>query len=226
MSSRTPLIASSASRCAVRVTSAARGPEACWNGTSRSGASATPLRSPRPPAPGRDAEHVMQQRSQVRLVHRARVGHQIAEVPHRALAEAGEALGRAHLLPATVRRDPARRGEVVKREHRRQAVVVARVQHPPVVIERRPRELALLGLDARPLEREAIRAEPERRNECDVGRVAVVVVAGVARRLRVMACRARARAASCRCRRCRPRPGAPRSPCPRGSRRESSCRGL
>ena len=42
------------------------------------------------------------------------------------------------------------------------------------------RELALLGLDAAPLDREPVVVEPEGGQQGEVGRVAVVLVAGVA----------------------------------------------
>ena len=134
----------------------------------------------------RNAEHRVQERAQVRLVDRAGVRHEVAQVPHRPLAEAREALGRPRLLPSSIRGDPARGGEVVERQQRHEPVLVARVEHAPVVIERRPRELALLGLDPRPLDREAVGAEPERRDRRDVLGVAVVVVAGIARPLAVV----------------------------------------
>ena len=56
-------------------------------------------------------------------------------------------------------------------------------EHAPVVVELRVREEALLRLDARPLDREAVGVEAEARHERDVVLVAVVVIAGVAGRL-------------------------------------------
>src|SRR6185312_5051403 len=132
-----------------------------------------------------DAQHAVQQAAEVRLVERAGIRDEIAEVTHGVLAEAGETVGRLRTLPAPARRDPARRGEVVERQHRRQPVLVTRIQHSPVVLERGSRELALLGFDARPLERAAVGAEPESGHERDVARVAVVVIAGIARHLGV-----------------------------------------
>ena len=56
-------------------------------------------------------------------------------------------------------------------------------EHAPVVIERRARELALGRLDARPLDAEAEGVVPDVSLRRDVRAVAVVEVAGVARRL-------------------------------------------
>ena len=132
-----------------------------------------------------NAQHVVQQPAEVRLVERAGIRDEIAEVTHRALAEAGETVGRPRTLPA-----PAlaiQSGEVKwwNVSIGVSAVLVARIQHAPVVVERRSRELALLGLDARPLERAAVGAEPEPGHERDIARVAVVVIAGIARDLGV-----------------------------------------
>ena len=63
------------------------------------------------------------------------------------------------------------------------ALLVALGEHAPVVVERGDGELAVLGLDARPLDREAVRAEAEIAHERDVVGVAVVAVGAVARRL-------------------------------------------
>jgi len=62
-------------------------------------------------------------------------------------------------------------------------VLAAGGEHAPVVIERRARELALGRLDARPLDAEAEGVVPEVSLQRDVRAVAVVEVAGVARRL-------------------------------------------
>ena len=51
------------------------------------------------------------------------------------------------------------------------------------MIERRGRELAVFGLDAAPLEREAIGAEAESGKQVEIVGIAVVVIAGVAARL-------------------------------------------
>jgi hypothetical protein len=62
-------------------------------------------------------------------------------------------------------------------------VVAARGRHPTVVVELGRREVALLRLDARPLDGEPVGVEPEAGNELDVVEVSVVVVARVARGL-------------------------------------------
>jgi len=55
--------------------------------------------------------------------------------------------------------------------------------HAAVVVERRFGEEAFLRLDSRPFDGEAIDAEAERLQHRDVGRIEMIVVAGVARRL-------------------------------------------
>jgi hypothetical protein len=69
---------------------------------------------------------------------------------------------------------------MVEGDHRQDAVLVAGGSHPAVVIERHQRELAVLRLDAAPLEREAVRGEPQPGDQSDVFGVAVEGVAGVA----------------------------------------------
>ena len=86
---------------------------------------------------------------------------QIAEVLRGALAVAHEAIRRGRVLPAADGGEPARRREVLERDQRRQAVLVAAGEHAAVVIERGDRERALLRLDARPLDREAVGVEAE-----------------------------------------------------------------
>ena len=112
----------------------------------------------------------------------------------------------------------------MERQHRRQPVLVTRIQHSPVVVERgesrtRPPRARCATTRASSGRRRA-RARPRARCRPRSG--------GSDRRHRPRP-RRRARTAdapraSCRCRRCRPRPGGPRSPCPTGTRRESSCR--
>src|SRR5262249_34728808 len=74
------------------------------------------------------------------------------------------------------------RREVVEGDDRFEAVLTARGAHAAVVLERRARELAVLGFDPAPLEREAIRAEAQFGAEPDVGGIAMPVVAGGAAR--------------------------------------------
>ena len=95
----------------------------------------------------------------------------------------GEACRRVRRAPAAPTGHPARDGEVVVRHHRRDALLQAALDHPFVVVERGARIEARLGLDARPLEGEAVGVQPELGQRGDVLGVAVVVVAGVARRL-------------------------------------------
>ena len=119
----------------------------------------------------------------VRLVDRAADRDEVADVGDRALAVAREAVDDLRRLPAADRRDPARVREVVERHDRLHALFVAFGEHPPVVVERGDRELAVLGLDPRPLDREAVGAEAVIAHERDVVGVAVVAVGAVARRL-------------------------------------------
>src|SRR5271156_731383 len=66
---------------------------------------------------------------------------------------------------------------------RRDLVFVAACEHAAVMVERGARELAGLGLDAGPFDREAIGVEADPREHRDVVGVAMVLVARVARRL-------------------------------------------
>src|ERR1700730_9746901 len=78
---------------------------------------------------------------------------------------------------------PQRQREVVEGEDGEDAVLVARREHPAVMLERRARELPFGGLDARPLDAESEGVEPEVALQRDVLSIAVVEVAGVAGRL-------------------------------------------
>ena len=78
---------------------------------------------------------------------------------------------------------------MVERDHRRDAVLVACRQHAPVMIELCQGELSLFRLDARPLQGEAVEGEAQISEQGDVLAVAVIVIAGVARRLDVRAAR-------------------------------------
>src|SRR5690349_14553064 len=71
----------------------------------------------------------------------------------------------------------------MERDDRREPAREGRVAHAAVVVERRLRELAVLGLDPAPLEREAIGVEAEAREPIQIVGVAMVVIAGVAARL-------------------------------------------
>src|SRR5262249_12091508 len=119
----------------------------------------------------------------VRLVQRADPADEVTEVRGGAAAETREAQRGLGLGPAAARRDPARGREVVKGDDRQDAALAAGGAHAPVVVERGARELTVLGLDAAPLQGEAVSAEAEPGEQVEVVAVAVVVVAGVAARL-------------------------------------------
>ena len=104
----------------------------------------------------------------------------VAEVPRRALAEAREPIGGLGVRPTAARRRPARRREVMEGDDRRDAARAARAAHAEVMIERRGRELAVLGLDPAPLEREAVRPVAVTRREREVLVEPLVMEAGVA----------------------------------------------
>ena len=72
---------------------------------------------------------------------------------------------------------------MMKGYDRRDLVLVTACEHAAVMVECGARELAGLGLDARPFDREAVGVEAEPREHRDVVGVAMVLVAGVARRL-------------------------------------------
>src|SRR4029077_1161813 len=91
---------------------------------------------------------VSHRRDDVRLVQGTGTGEQISQVRGGARAEAGEALRGLGRGPAAARGHPARRREMVEGDDRREAVLTAGGAYPPVVLERRPRPLALLRLDA------------------------------------------------------------------------------
>ena len=71
------------------------------------------------------------------------------------------------------------------RKHGLKTVFMAGREHSAVVLELRGRELARLGLDSRPLDREAVGIEAERRKQRNIFSIAVIVIAGVARWFRV-----------------------------------------
>jgi hypothetical protein len=130
-----------------------------------------------------EGQNLRQDHRQIRLVEGASRADQVAQVTGGAFTVADEAVGRARIQPAAGADQPARRGEVVKGDHRLDAVFVTGRQHAPVMVERGQREFAFLRLDARPLDGEAIGVEAQLRQQRNIFRVAVVMVAGVARRL-------------------------------------------
>ena len=157
-----------------------------WNGATLARLDAQALGGGRPErhvsAPLRrfaaDTEGLEQPR-EVGFIERAGHADEIAEVFRDAVAVAREPVRRGGVLPAPGGEEPPRRGEVVVGDHRRQPVVVARLEHPPVVVQFRDGEVSFLRFDARPLQREAVGGEPERGDQRDVLAVAVVVVDGV-----------------------------------------------
>ena len=71
----------------------------------------------------------------------------------------------------------------MERDDRLHALLVALGEHPAVVVERGDRELAVLGLDPRPLDREPVGAEAVVADQRDVLGVPVEAVGAVAGRL-------------------------------------------
>src|SRR6266496_3434247 len=69
----------------------------------------------------------------VDLIERAGQRDQVAQVGHRPLTEAGKFLWCLLRLPAARSGQPARRGEVVERDHRGEIAFVARRSHAPVM---------------------------------------------------------------------------------------------
>ncbi len=130
-----------------------------------------------------EPQQVADRGDHVGLVDRAGPADEVAEVAHRLLREAQVALDDAGAVPPALGHRPPRRREVVEGDHRLDPVGEARGAHPAVVVEGRHRELAGLGLDPRPLQREPVVVEPERGQQGDVVVVAVQLVAGVATRL-------------------------------------------
>src|SRR5207253_7201604 len=96
---------------------------------------------------------LLEEDREIQLVDRAGGTDQIAEMFGDALAIAGKEPRRLGLFPATVRRDPQRRSEMMKGDDRRDPVLMARREHPPIMIEVGERKLAFVGLDPRPLDR-------------------------------------------------------------------------
>src|SRR2546430_11530712 len=130
--------------------------------------------------PGRvDTEDEATLAEPLRFVDGAGIGDQVAErgggVPAVPLEQRWEFI----VEEAPVRLQPTRQREVVEGHDRREPMLAATDQHATVVIERRPRELALFGLDSRPLDTQAQRVEAEPSHQDDVLAMAVVEIAGV-----------------------------------------------
>jgi hypothetical protein len=130
-----------------------------------------------------DAQQPAARTQALRLVDRARVPDPVAERLRGSVAVALEQRREALRGDAAFFVQPPGDREVVKGDDRHHAVLVAGVEHAPVVGQRGARELALGRLDARPLEAEPERVEAEAGQHGDVVSVAVIEVACVARRL-------------------------------------------
>jgi hypothetical protein len=103
----------------------------------------------------------------------------LASVLARAEArEFDEAIDGVAVLPAALVGDPERIGEVVKGDHRREAVVSQGVEHGVVVLDLARVDAAALGLDATPLDREAMGVVMVRGRQPKVLIEALVVAAG------------------------------------------------
>src|SRR5271169_333765 len=72
---------------------------------------------------------------------------------------------------------------MMERHRRRDLVLVTACEDAAVVVEHGARELAGLRLDASPFDRETVTVEAELREHRNVVRIAMVLVASVARRL-------------------------------------------
>src|SRR2546423_631718 len=130
-----------------------------------------------------DAEQPPARADALGLVERAGEADAIAERDGCAVAVAFEQLRKSIRREPPHLVQPPRQGEVMERDHRKDAPLAARVEHASVVAEGRPRELALRRLDAGPLDAEAKRVEAEIGQHRDVFPVAVIEVAGIARGL-------------------------------------------
>src|SRR5438309_3186738 len=129
------------------------------------------------------AEHIAAETEALRLIDGAGVTDQVAKRRRYAVAVPLEQLRKSRRREAALVVEPHRQREVVKREDGRDPLLAAGGEHAPVVVERRARELALGRLDARPLDPEAECVVAQVSLQRDVFAVAVVEVAGVARRL-------------------------------------------
>ena len=92
------------------------------------------------------------------LVHRLPAVDQVAEGLRHPVHVAGPEVGAGAAVqePALVLAEPAREGEVVQAGPDRQAGVAPGAQHLPVVLDRRPVVLSGPGLQAGPVQREAV----------------------------------------------------------------------
>src|SRR6266446_6118954 len=123
----------------------------------------------------------MQVNAQVEFVDGAGYVHEVAQVSDGAFAIAREQSRGLARFPSAARGQPSRRGEMMQRHDRFQPVLLARGEHPPVVFELRERKLTLFGFDTRPFDREAVSVEAKFCEQRHIIRVAMVMIAGVAR---------------------------------------------
>ena len=134
--------------------------------------------------PGREHPHLMRHAGDdVRFVDRAGPTQDRCEPLGRPVTELAEEVGGVGLGPSALVRQPSRGREVVEGDDRLDAVLEQRLAEPYVVVERRGRPLALLRLDAAPLDRESIGGESELGGDRHVVAPAVPRVAGVTARL-------------------------------------------
>ena len=128
-----------------------------------------------------DAQDVAAFAQPLGLVDGAGIGDQVAERRCGALAVAREKGWEPVEKEAAFHLQPARKREVVEGHDRRDPVLVAADQQPTVVVQCRPRELAFLRLDPRPLDAEPKCIEAQAGHQDDVIAVAMVEVARITR---------------------------------------------
>ena len=150
--------------------------------------------------PGRVlALEVPHDRHHVGLVDGAGPADEVAQVRGRPATKRAKRSGASGASQPPRAASQQRRGEVVEGDDGDDPVAVAGGADAPVVLERRQRELTLRGLDAAPLEREAVGAEPHVGHQLDVLAPAVERVAGVAAGLARCPTRVRAPRPTSRC---------------------------
>ena len=140
------------------------------------------VQAPLPAAHGQDTGAV-QHGHEIGFVECADPRQQVAQALRGRSGELGEPGGSVHPRPPAAPGHPPGQGEMVVGDDRGHTPFETGLDHAAVVVQGCPRDVAGLGLDAGPLQREAVRVETEFRQQSDVLAVAVVVVAGVARRL-------------------------------------------
>ncbi len=119
----------------------------------------------------------------VGLVDGAGPSDQVTEISGRPLHEAGKALGGVGCLPSPAGGEPQRGREVVEGDDGQDPVAVTGGTHSAVVLQRGDGELPFGGLNAAPLQREAVGAEAHVGHELEVLAPAVKGVTRVTARL-------------------------------------------